>query len=59
MTGRTLALDGKPIIHLEILRDPDSRYAISPVEADALAHYVAKRIDWNEFLEFMEEYKKA
>lgn len=55
--GRTVCVDDKPFV--SIARPLAHDGSAGPTEADAFTHYIAQKIDWNEFQKFLEEYKKS
>lgn len=52
--GREISVNGRAFVYLS-----RSEGGAGPVEADAFAHYLAQKIDWKEFVEFLERYKKS
>ena len=48
--GRIILKDGKALLRID-------RQGLSPVEADAMTYYLASKIDWVEFENFVHAYK--
>lgn len=53
IAGRTITVDGKPFVSIH------KEEGASPVEADALAQFLAKPRRWAAFRKYLEKYKKS